>query len=98
MIDNFGQSKRSEAAWITAKLFDVAFHAGPASGDDAITFVRVTFNPVLPTEGGHPKTGNKNDRRDVHCEKRGVRASRSPGNSSMIGGRKLNAARLLMSS
>src|SRR6266487_843983 len=98
MIDNFDQSKRSEAAWITAKLFDVAFHAGPASGDDAIAFIRVMFNPVLPTEGGHPNAGNKNDRRDVHCEELAARASRSPGNSSMIGGRKLNAAKLLMSS
>src|SRR6266480_4222560 len=98
MIDNVFQSKRSEAAWIAAKLFDAAFHARPASGDDAIAFVRVMFDPVLPTEGGHPKAGNKNNRGDVHCEKRGVRASRSPGNSSMIGGRKLNAAKLLMSS
>src|SRR5947207_11729250 len=95
IVDNIFQSKQGEAAWITAKLFNVAFHARPASGDDAITFVGVIFNPVLPTEGGHPKAGNKNDRGDVHCEKRGGRASRSPGNSSMIGGRKLNAAKLL---
>jgi hypothetical protein len=53
---------------------------------------------VLPTEGGHPQAVDENNRGDVHCEKRGVRASGLPGNSSLIGGRKLNAARLLMSS
>src|SRR5436190_12438594 len=97
MIDNVCQSKRSEAAWIAAKLFDVAFHAGPASGDDAIALIRVMFNPVLPAERCHPKAGNKNDRGNFHCEELAARANRSPGNSSLIGGRKLNAARLLMS-
>src|SRR5206468_8824145 len=97
-IDNFGQSKAGEAAWIAAKSFDVAFHAGPASGDDAIAFIRVMFNPVLPAERCHPKAGNKNDRRDVHCEELAARATRWPGNCSISGGRKLNAAKLLMSS
>src|SRR5438128_2537253 len=98
MIDNIFQSERGEAAWIAAKLFDAAFHARPASGDDAIAFVRVMFNPVLPAERCHPKAGNKNDRRDVHCEELAARASRWPGNWSISGGRKLNAAKLLMSS
>ena len=39
MIDNVGQSKDCEAAWIAAQLFDVAFHAGPVRGDDTITFI-----------------------------------------------------------
>src|SRR5437762_13895574 len=96
MIDNVCQSKRSEAAWIAAKLFDVAFHAGPASGDDAIAFVRVMFNPVLPTERCHPEAGDEDDGGDVHCENALERASFSPGNSSLSGGRELNSARLLM--
>jgi hypothetical protein len=98
MIDNVFQSKRFEAAWIASKLLDAAFHAGPASGDDGIAFVRVVFDPVLAAKRRHPEAGDENDGGDVHCEKRGVRASRSPGNSGMIGGRKLNAAKLLMSS
>src|SRR5439155_805989 len=98
MIDNVFESKRGEAAWIAAKLFDVAFHARPASGDDAITFVRVMFNPVLPAKRCHPEAGDENDGGDVHCEELAARASRSPGNWSLSGGRKLNAAKLLMSS
>src|SRR5882724_5347681 len=97
MIDNVFQSKRSEAAWIAAKLFDVAFHAGPVRGDDTITLVSVMLDPELPTERTDPKAIDENYSGNVHCEKRGVRASGSPGNSSLIGGRKLNAARLLMS-
>jgi hypothetical protein len=54
--------------------------------------------PVLPAESGHPKTVDEDDRADVHCENARERASFSPGNRSMIGGRKLNAAKLLMSS
>jgi len=53
---------------------------------------------MLPTERSHPKAGNENDRRDIHRKKPFDGASRSPGNSRMSGGRKLNAARLLMSS
>src|SRR5437016_6740975 len=98
MIDNVVETKRSGAAWIAAEVFDVAFHARPASGDDAIAFIRVMFDPVLPAERCHPKAGNKNDRRDVHCEELAARASRWPGNWSISGGRKLNAAKLLMSS
>src|SRR4029453_12492038 len=75
MIGNVFQSKRCEAAWVAAKLFGAVFHAGPASGDDAIAFVRVVFNPVLPAERCHPEPGDEDDGRDVHCEKRGVRAS-----------------------
>src|SRR5207249_5206341 len=97
IVDNVFQSKRGEAAWIAAKLFDVAFHARPASGDDAIAFVRVVFNPVLPAERCHPEAGDEDDGGDVHCENALERASFSPGNSSLSGGRKLNAARLLMS-
>jgi hypothetical protein len=97
MIDNVVQTECGEAARIAAKLLDVAFHAGPASGDDAITFVRVVSDPLLPTERGHPQAVDENNRGDIHCGKREVRASDSPGNSSLIGGRKLNAARLLMS-
>src|SRR5882757_7757594 len=98
MIDNIFQSMRCEAAWIATELFNVAFHARPASGDDAIAFVRIMFDPVLPTERRHPKAWDENDSGDVHCENALVGgASRSPGNSSMIGGRKLNAAKLLMS-
>src|SRR2546430_17716220 len=97
MIDNFGQSKRCEAAWIAAKLFDAAFHAGPASGDDAIAFVRVVFDPVFPAERCHPEAGDEDDGGYVHCENSLERASFSPGNLSLSGGRKLNAARLLMS-
>src|SRR5213593_4828892 len=85
MIDNVFQSKRCEAAWIAAKLFDAALHAGPASGDDAIAFVRVMFNPVLPAKRCHPEAGNENDGGDVHCAKLVMRASRSPGNCSLIG-------------
>src|SRR2546430_13557385 len=85
IVDNVFQSKRGDAAWIAAKFFDIAFHAGPASGDDAITFVRVMFNPVLPTEGGHPKAGNKNDGGDVHCGELAARVSRWPGNCSLSG-------------
>src|SRR5216110_2865824 len=99
MIDNVFQSKRCEAAWIAAKLFDAAFHARPASGDDAIAFVRVMFNPVLPAERCHPEAGDEDDGGDVHCANALVgRASRWSGNWSLIGGRKLNAAKLLMSS
>src|SRR5205807_8792371 len=99
MVDNFFQSKRCEAAWIAAKLFDVAFRAGPASGDDAIAFVRVVFDPVLPAERCHPEAGDEDDGGDVHCENAVVGGpSRWPGNWSLIGGRKLNAAKLLMSS
>src|SRR5438874_3968416 len=98
MIDNFFQTKRCEAAWIAAQLFDVAFHAGPASGDDAIAFVRVMFNPVFPAERCHPEAGDEDDGGDVHCEELAARASRWPGNWSISGGRKLNAAKLLMSS
>ena len=98
MIDDVGQSKICEAARIAPKLLEVAVHAGPVRGNDPITFVRVMPDPVFPTERGHPQARDENNRGDVHCEKRGVRASRSPGNSSMIGGRKLNAAKLLMSS
>src|SRR5438132_12452877 len=98
MIDNFFQSKRREAAWIAAQLFDVAFHVGPASGDDAIAFVRIMFNPVLPAERCHPEAVDENNRGDVHCENALVGGvSRWPGNWSLIGGRKLNAAKLLMS-
>src|SRR6266550_9358382 len=91
VIDNFGQSKAGEAAWIATQLLDIAFHAGPVRGNNAITFVGVVFDPVLPTERGHPQAWDENDRGDVHCERRRVRASGSPGNSSLIGGRKLNA-------
>jgi len=63
-----------------------------------ITFVPVMSGPVFPTERGHPKPIDKDDRGDVHRENWGLRASRSAGNSSRIGGRKLNAAKLLMSS
>ena len=97
MIDNVLQSKRCEAAWIAAKLFDAAFHAGPVRGYHAITFLAIVFDPMLPTERGHPKAGDENNRGDVHCENPLTRVSRSPGNSSMSGGRKLNAASLLMS-
>src|SRR2546430_1775876 len=92
MIDNFRQSKSCEPAWITPKLLDVAVQAGPVGGDDAVTFFRVMFDPVLPTERRRPKAGDKNNRGDVHREN----ASVSPGNSS--GSRKLYAARLFMSS
>src|SRR6267378_3068571 len=96
MIDNFRQSKSCEPAWITPKLLDLAVHAGPVGGDHAVTFFRVMFDPVLPTERRRPKAGDKNNRGDVHRENAPERASFSPGKSS--GGRKLNAARLLMSS
>src|SRR5947208_5994290 len=96
MIDNFRQSKSCEPAWITPKLLDVAVQAGPVGGDDAVTFFRVMFDPVLPTERRRPKAGDKNNRGDVHRENAPERARFSPGKSS--GGRKLNAARLLMSS
>src|SRR5207244_13152000 len=96
MIDNVAQSECGEAARITAKLLDIAFHAGPVRGNDAITSLAVVFDPMLPTERRHPKAGDKNNRGDVHRENAPERASGSPGNSS--GGRKLNAARLLMSS
>ena len=33
-----------------------------------ITFVRVMFDPVLPTERGHPKASDEDDRGDVHRE------------------------------
>jgi len=55
IIDNVFQSKRCEAAWIAAKFFGAAFHAGPIRGNDAITFVRVVFDPVLPAERCHPE-------------------------------------------
>ena len=29
-------------------------------------------DPVLPTERGHPKAVDENNRGDVHCEKRGA--------------------------
>ncbi len=74
-----------------------AFPAGPVRGNDTITLVSVVLDPELPTECTDPKAIDKNDGSDVHCEKLVVRASRSPGNSSMSGGRKLNAAMLLMS-
>src|SRR5437899_11333755 len=77
MIDNVFESKRGEAAWIAAKLFDVAFHARPASGDVAIAFVRVVFDPVLPEKRCHPKAGIKNDLRVVYCLELVVRQSRS---------------------
>src|SRR6266849_2622049 len=96
MIDNVGQSKIRKAAWIAAKLIDIAVHAGPVRGNDAIAFLRVVLDPMLPTERGHPKAGDENNRGDVHRENAPERASFSPGNSS--GGRKLNAASLLMSS
>src|SRR5437773_4086834 len=97
MIDNFGQSKRRKAARIAPKLLDIAFLAGPVRGNHAITFLAVVFDPKLPTERGHPKAVDKNDRGDVHSEKPLIRASCSAGNSRTSGGRKLNAARLLMS-
>src|SRR5213082_766975 len=96
MIDNFRQSKSCEPAWITPKLLDVAVQAGPVGGDDAVPFFRVMFDPVLPTERRRPKAGDKNNRGDVHRENAPERARFSTGKSS--GGRKLNAARLLMSS
>src|SRR5256886_17565823 len=89
MIDKFFQSQRSEGGWIPAQLFDVAFHAGPASGDDAIAFVRVMFNPVFPAERCHPEAGDEDDGGDVHCAKLVGGASRWPGNWSLIGGREL---------
>src|SRR5882757_8864269 len=98
MIDNIFQSMRYEAAWIATELFNVAFHAGPVGGNHTITFVGVLFDPVLPTERGHPKAWDENDSGNVHCENALVGGpSRWPGNWSLIGGRKLNAAKLLMS-
>src|SRR6266700_7091112 len=88
MIDNVAKSQCSEAARIAAKLFNVAFHAGPVRGNDAITFVGVVFDPVFPTERGHPKAWDENDSGDVHCEKPLIRASCSLENSRMSGGRK----------
>src|SRR6266513_2331880 len=96
MIDNLGESEFGEAARAAAKFLDVAVHAGPVGGDHAVTFFRVMFDPVRPTERRHPKAGDKNNRGDVHRENAPERARFSPGKSS--GGRKLNAARLLMSS
>src|SRR5262249_42190344 len=96
VIDNLGQSDRCEVAWIAAKLFDVAVHAWPAFCDNRVAFVRVIFDPTLPTERGHPQTGNENDGGDVNCANSLQRLSNSPGNSSPW--RKLNAVSLLMSS
>src|SRR6266849_7419664 len=39
MIDNFGQADSRKRARITAKLFDIAFPAGPVRGNYAITLV-----------------------------------------------------------
>src|SRR5204862_5402131 len=86
VIDNVFQSKIREAAWIAAKLFDAAFHAGPASADDAIAFVRVVFDPVLPAKRCHPEAGDENDGGDVHCAKLLMHARRWPGNCSVSGG------------
>src|SRR5713101_3890847 len=97
MIDNLGESEFGEAAWVAAKLIDIGVHSGPVGGDHTVTFFRVMFDPVLPTERRHPKAGDENNRGDVHRENAPERASFLPGNSSMSGGRKLNAARLLMS-
>ena len=71
MIDNFRQSKARKAARIATELFNIAFHAGPVRGNDAITFVRVVFDPVLPTERGHPQAVDENNRGDVHCAEAG---------------------------
>src|SRR5262245_59489667 len=97
MIDNAARSECGEAARTTSQLLDIAVHARPVCSKYAITFIRVVLDPVLPTERGHPKAGNENNRGDVHCQNAPRRRSCSPGNSSMIGGRKLNTARLLMS-
>ena len=98
MIDNLGESKFGEAGWVAAKLIDIAVHSRPIRGNDAIAFVSVMLDPELPTERTDPKAIDENDGSNVHCEKLVVRASRSPGNSRMTGGRKLNTARLLISS
>jgi hypothetical protein len=42
--------------------------AWPAFGNDAITFVGIPFDPVLPTERGHPKAVDENNRGDIHSE------------------------------
>src|SRR5690348_742543 len=98
MIDNLRHSKSCEAAWIIPKLLDIAVHAGPASSDDEVAFIRVMFDPALPTERGHPKAVDENNGGNVHRENCLRCAGRSPGNSSVTGGGKLNAARRLMSS
>ena len=77
---------------------DIAVPTGPVRGDDTITLVSVMLDPELPTERTDPKAINEDYSGNVHREKLVVRVSRSPGNLSLMGGRKLNATRLLMSS
>src|SRR4051794_15831095 len=98
MIDDLGESEFGGAAGVAAKLFDIAVHTRPVRGYDRITFVGVAFDPVVPTERGHPKAVDENDGGDVHREKPLARTSRLPENSGITWRRKLNAARLLMSS